>query len=147
MRCVKRALKTGDGKSWSGIGCRPVHLRCLDAFSQKAGVITDASQGELHYEGVVMGATSRVAPEPIQRSEASGAGNDCDAFSLPRWEQGKEPVEHLQLTSAGVVRQALYGVYVWRRKTPLMRVFLPIRTKGKAACGLEGRKSCLWFPS
>lgn len=147
MRCVKRVLKTGDGKSWSGIGCRPVHLRCLDAFSKKAGVIADAPKGELRYEGVVTGTTSRGAPKPIQRSETSGAGNDCDAFSLPRWEQGKEPFEHDQLTPARAVRQVLSGAFAWRWKRPLMRIYLPIRKSSKAACGLDGRKSCLWSRS
>ena len=144
MRCGSRVLKTGDGKSWPDIGCQPVQQLCLAAFSRKAGVIADASQGELHYEGDTTGATSRVAPTPIQRSETSGAGNDCDAFSLPRWEQGKEPIEHDQLTPAGAGRQALSGAFVWRRKLPLMRIYLPVRTQRTAACGLDGCKSCLW---
>ena len=147
MRCVKRALKTGNGISWSGIGCRPVQLRCLNAFSKKAGIITDASQGELHYAGGVPDTASRVTPTPIQQLETSGAGNDCDAFSLPRWEQGKEPSEHDQLTPARTLRQAQFGAFVWRRKLLLMRIYLPIQTSSKAAGGLDGRKSCLWFQS
>jgi hypothetical protein len=67
MRCGSRVLRTGDEKRWPGIGCRPDQLLCLAAFSRKAGVMADASQGQLHCEGDTTGATSGDAPIPIQR--------------------------------------------------------------------------------
>ncbi len=147
MRCGSRVLKTGDEELWPGIGCRPDQLRCLDAFSRKAGVIADASQSQLHCEGVATGAASKGAPKTDSGSATAGAGHDCDAFSFPRWEQGKEPFEPLQLTPAGRLRQALSGVYEWRRKVPVRRVYRPVPQESKAACGLAGCKSGLWFPS
>jgi hypothetical protein len=80
MRCVQRVLRTGDEKLRPGIGCRPNQLLCLAAFSRKAGVIADASQGQLHCEGDTTGATSGGTPTPIQDRQRQGQVTTATPF-------------------------------------------------------------------
>lgn len=105
--------------------------------SQKANCTTGSFTAQHDLEG---------RAKTDSRIGLARAGNDRNAFWFPRWEQGKEPFEHDQLTALRSVRQALSGGFVWRRIGCLMRNYLPIGGRSEAICGVDGRNSRLWFP-
>lgn len=77
----------------------------------------------MHYKGLPTDATSRIALNRFSDRRLQGQVTTATPFPSRDGSKDKEPFEHLQLTPASYVRQALSGVYVWRLESCLMRVF------------------------
>ena len=136
MRCGSRVLKTGDEELWPGIGCRPDQLRCLDAFSRKAGVIADASQGQLHCEGVATGAVSKSAPKPILDRRLQGQVTTATPF------RSRDGNRARSLRASSVDTSAHRGSSPFRRLRVASESALEARLSSGSAGKRGGMRAC-----